>query len=281
MRKTSKKEAARTERYIPLEQIVEPELAMRESVDDETLGPLCESISKVGLISPIVVIKKGRVYEIVAGHRRFVAHRRLNLAAIRSVVIEGRGGLAEAIKRDENFVREKVSEYDESVYLTKLMARDGLKQKEMAKLFGCSEGYISERLKIARWPDALQMAIREGSLVFSTARELARIENDAVRRDYIRHAIQNGATPALAKQWADDANRAMETVEEVREAMAAAGGAGPAEYPQFPCWVCDRPHDVRELVAVRVCGPCKEQVEKQKSAQMDLPEVTEADPSDG
>ena len=47
----------------------------REHFDREKLKELADSIKEIGLINPIVVRKKGKQYEIVAGERRWKAHQ--------------------------------------------------------------------------------------------------------------------------------------------------------------------------------------------------------------
>ena len=45
----------------------------RRTFDDKELASLSESIQAMGVIQPIVVIKNGRKYQIVAGERRWRA----------------------------------------------------------------------------------------------------------------------------------------------------------------------------------------------------------------
>jgi len=256
-RKSDSDGVVATDRNIEVSRIDAPRSAMRSDMSAVELNALCESIDKVGLIYPLVVRARGDRFEVVAGHRRLEAVKRLRYGLVRCVVASGSDGILEAIKYDENFRREKVSEYDEAVYLTAYAAREKMKQAQVAKVFGVSEAYVSDRMKIARWPSELQEALKYGAVAYSACRELARIKDERTMRDYVRYAVQNGCTPALAKQWAQDANTAIDTVTQMREGRSGNGQAHAAEFPHYPCYACKHERDVRELVTVRVCPECK------------------------
>ena len=48
----------------------------RKNFDEEALEELAESIKRYGVIQPIIVVKKDKYYEIVAGERRWRASKR-------------------------------------------------------------------------------------------------------------------------------------------------------------------------------------------------------------
>ena len=54
--------------------------------DDDEMARLCESIRLHGVLSPILVRRDGEDYEIVSGHRRVFASRKLGLETIPAVV---------------------------------------------------------------------------------------------------------------------------------------------------------------------------------------------------
>ena len=61
----------------------------RKHFDEEALEELAESISRYGVIQPIIVVKKGDYYEIVAGERRWRASKKAGLTEIPAIVREG------------------------------------------------------------------------------------------------------------------------------------------------------------------------------------------------
>ena len=96
---------------LPLDKLVIGKSQVRISQVGKGIAELAASIAKQGLLEPITVVasedQPGK-YEIIAGQRRFLAHKELNRDTIRAVV------------RDE-----KVSETDKKVIsLTENMLRE-------------------------------------------------------------------------------------------------------------------------------------------------------------
>ena len=60
----------------------------RKNFDDKALKQLAQSIEEKGLISPITVRKSNSKYIIVAGERRYRAHKLLNKKRILAYVID-------------------------------------------------------------------------------------------------------------------------------------------------------------------------------------------------
>ena len=100
-----KPELGMERKLIPLSKISEPAHAARTEIDDKKMETLCESISELGLINPITVksTKDGN-YEVVAGHRRLLALRRLNTANV-DCYIKPEGMSDEAVMIHENIER--------------------------------------------------------------------------------------------------------------------------------------------------------------------------------
>ena len=56
--------------------------------DEEALEELSESIKRYGVIQPIVVAKKEKYYQIIAGERRWRASKKAGLAEIPAIIRE-------------------------------------------------------------------------------------------------------------------------------------------------------------------------------------------------
>lgn len=96
-------------------------LQPREHFDREKLKELSESILGNGLINPIQVRKKGNIYEIVAGERRWKAHQIANLNKILAVIKEYKNEGSVAIESlIENIHREDLTEMEKAKFLKKI-----------------------------------------------------------------------------------------------------------------------------------------------------------------
>ena len=103
-------------REIPLDDLTIGKGQVRKQDPGKDVGRLAESIKRQGLLQPIIVCKSrdGRKWEILAGQRRFLAHRYLNRSAITAAVLDSRVGEeeAKAISITENLMRRKLSGRD-------------------------------------------------------------------------------------------------------------------------------------------------------------------------
>ena len=74
-------------RAIPIEKITTGE---RFRKDCGSLQELATSISKIGLLHPIIVQEKGDTYTLLAGFRRLQAIKSLDLKVISANIMEGK-----------------------------------------------------------------------------------------------------------------------------------------------------------------------------------------------
>ncbi|TIO15603.1 MAG: hypothetical protein E5X86_19725 [Mesorhizobium sp.] len=91
-------------------------------IDEATVSGLVDSIGTVGLISPIRVRAHGDQWEVVAGHHRLAACKRLGLVDITADVIEADDLHAELAMIDENLCRAELSPSDRAVWTARRKA---------------------------------------------------------------------------------------------------------------------------------------------------------------
>ena len=96
---------------------------------EEDMKPLVDSIRENGIIQPIMVRKddKADVYEIISGHRRYLAATRLEMTEVPVVVLDISKEEADIILVDSNLHREHIL-HSEKAFAYK-MKMDALKQQ--------------------------------------------------------------------------------------------------------------------------------------------------------
>lgn len=242
---------------IPLDKILPPAEDVRLKIDPDKLDELVSSIRSVGLIEPITVKPRGVQFEIISGHRRFLAHRALKRLTIQSVVRDWDEKKIEAARLLENIDREGLSPWEEAIQLEKYKKRHKLTGVRLSSILGKSQAWISQRLAITKYPDLLKEALSAEKISFSVARELARIENARTLQEYTFLAMENGITPALAKRWADDANMMDQPV---RPETAPGQAPVSIEEPQTPgqtCFMDGNFHPFSNINPVWICSQCR------------------------
>ena len=113
----------RNVRELDLELLDEPELAMRDSLDDVKFDELVDSIRLNGVQVPLIVEQRGARYLISAGHRRWLACKKLGASTVPCDVRQPGELDTEAIKIIENDDREKANPAETALYLQRLLDR--------------------------------------------------------------------------------------------------------------------------------------------------------------
>ena len=78
----------------------------RKKFDEESIEELANSIKEYGLIQPIVVAKKDKYYEIIAGERRWRASKKAGLKEVPVIIREDNERRNKEIALIENIQRE-------------------------------------------------------------------------------------------------------------------------------------------------------------------------------
>ena len=145
----------------------------RKNFDDKALKQLAQSIGEKGLISPITVRKSNSKYIIVAGERRYRAHKLLNKKRILAYVID-----ADANKDTmymaliENIQREDLNPIEEAKGYKYLQEHLQSSITEIAKTVGKSRPAVSNALRLLKLPDEIQESILKGEINAGQARAI-------------------------------------------------------------------------------------------------------------
>lgn len=242
---------------IPLDLIDGPETALREKIDGDKVRELAESIRSVGLQNPIIVAPRGERYEIVSGHRRFLAHKLLDVAAIDCVVreLDGKGLLlARAV---ENLQREDLSPLETARVYDTLRREFSYTLDEIAQSMGKNKMTVFKYLHLLELPLDFQEAVDKGLLSIGAAVELCKIDDLEFRRFYLQSAVDNGITLKTAEMWVQDyeKSRAARFYEQGGPSLPAE--LGPPMPPSYgACAACHGPVDLRDMRHLAVCPSC-------------------------
>jgi ParB/RepB/Spo0J family partition protein len=166
---------------VALEVLVESPTNPRKTFGN--LEQLADSIKRAGLLQPLVVrlwpeqeADAPRVYEIVAGHRRY---RAAKLAGLQEVPVSIRELTTEQVielQLVENLRRENLNPIEEAEGLAALQAR-GFSVEQIADKLATSKGTIYARLKLLALCSEARAALLDGLLHPSVATPLARLSH--------------------------------------------------------------------------------------------------------
>ena len=179
--------------------IDEPQEAMRTDIPRDAVFALAADIQKNGLISPITVRRRGERYEVVAGHRRLLAHRFGGIARIKVIVRELTDAEAFAIMTSENLKREGVPLVDQAIHAARALEYCKGDMYAAAKMCGESEYWVETRIAISKLDGPFKDALQSERVSLGVALELAEIDNEADRASALEQAISQGQSVVVAR----------------------------------------------------------------------------------
>lgn len=247
-------------KYIPIDSIEPPALNMRTTIDESALEGLADSIKKIGLLQPITVVRHGDKFSIVAGYRRFLAHKLLQRHTILSRIVNLSDTASYMATWHENIFRDDTTPLDDAIYLARLFELLKITQTEMAKMLGKSQQWISQRLHILDWPQPLQDALSEKKISFSVARELSYIDDPSLLEHYLYYAIKNGITPQIAQNWRQQFNATMPPNPQQPAAENIDTEIPEYQPPQLTCQLCMKPGELQTMTHIWVHSRCLHEV---------------------
>ncbi len=149
----------------------------RKYFNDDTLEELALSIKNVGIISPIIVKKKGNFYEIISGERRFRAAKKLKLKKIPIIIKEYDDLVSLEVSLIENIQRENLNPIEEALTYKIFQEKFNLNQEQIAEKVGKNRATIANAIRLLKLDNRVQNFVIELKLSQVHARALLPIED--------------------------------------------------------------------------------------------------------
>ena len=188
---------------IPLDKIVRDEDQPRKEFDAEALEALAQSIRVNGVLQPILVVREGERYKIVAGERRYRAAGMAGLEKIPAIVrtLDAQNRLELSII--ENAQREDLNAIELATVYAKLKAQFNLSPKEIGERIGKSESAVVNTLRLLNLPEFAKQAMREHGLSEGVMRPLITMEEGVVR-EALTKIIEEGWSARRVEEFIKD-----------------------------------------------------------------------------
>jgi len=162
---------------LPLASLRPSDFNPRTRFDQEALLELAASIKEQGVLEPILVRARldlplsdqGRIFEILAGERRFRAAQLAGIDTIPCLIRVADDNEARMIAVTENLQRKDLDPLD-TARGYQILKAGGMPQDQIAAKLGVSPGEVSKSLVLLHTPDLVQDLLRRGQLAPSAAR---------------------------------------------------------------------------------------------------------------
>lgn len=165
----------------------------RKIFDQTALQELANSISKHGVIMPIIVNKSGDRYMIIAGERRFRATKLAGLNKIPAIVKNYNERQIKEISLIENLQREDLNPIEAATAMRSLMDDYGLTQEDLADRIGKSRPAIANTLRLLTLAPEVIKLVSGGELSAGHARALISLPQ-AEQLKIAQAAIKEGSS---------------------------------------------------------------------------------------
>lgn len=154
----------------------------RQYFDDEKLDSLIDSVREKGIIQPLIVrpitTEFGKkIFEIIAGERRWRAAKTLELETIPAIIREIPDQEALEIAIIENIQRDDLTPIEEAEAYQRLADEFSYTQEQLARSIGKSRSHVANTLRLNQLPEETKKLIHEGKLTAGHARTLLTAAN--------------------------------------------------------------------------------------------------------
>lgn len=247
---------------LEIELVDPPGDAVRDTIDPDKVRELAESIRSQGLLQPILVRSLNGRFEVVAGHRRYLATRLLGDRKIKSIVRELSDEETFLIRAMENDQREDLNPIEKAKVYKRLKERFGWSAETIAQKMGRDNLTIRTYLRLLDIPEEFQREVARKKLPMSVALCLNEIEDDEFKRYYFTAAIENGVTLDVARLWVNDWRKSKAGT--FYSEGGGGGAVGPIQEPlpvYSTCFCCVGPVEVSKVKYVPVCPECIKQIQ--------------------
>jgi len=178
----TRKEDKKMSKLVELEitEVVRDEGQPRRNFDKAALEELANSIREHGVLQPIVVVKQGGKYQIVAGERRWRASQLAGKTTIPAIVrtLDAQNKLELSII--ENAQREDLNAIELATAYAKLKEQFNLTNEEIGKRVGKSAASIVNTMRLLKLPDEAKKAMQEHHLMEGPMRPLISLPREKV-----------------------------------------------------------------------------------------------------
>lgn len=179
---------------VPVDSIVSNKYQPRSYFAEKPLQELALSIKEHGILQPLVVVKSGSGYELIAGERRLRASKIAGLKKVPVIIREASELQKLELALIENIQRSDLNPIESAMAYQKLNDEFGLTHDKIAKKMGKSRPVISNTIRLLGLPAEIQQALAEGHITEGHAKVLLEIKDNAKRTALFEQVLRQRLT---------------------------------------------------------------------------------------
>lgn len=205
-------------RYVPIDEIrANPEQPRQHFAKDE-LANLAESISRHGILTPLLVRKEDGQYVLIAGERRLRAAGLAGLSEVPVIVREADARVEQLeLALIENLQRQDLDPIETARGYERLIEDFGLSQDDVARRVGKDRTTVSNAVRLLRLPEFALNVLREGQISAGHARAILPLENPDDLRQVLGKVLAQQLSVRATEQLVQKVLKTPKSVRQERE----------------------------------------------------------------
>lgn len=172
----------------------------RRYYEPEGMHELTESVRSMGVITPILVRKAARGYELIAGERRLKAAKNAGLKTIPAIIREMSDTGSAVASIVENIQRRNLNCFEEAESIDRLVSYHGFTQEKVSRLLGKSQSAVANKLRLLKLSKEVRAKVIEYGLTERHGRALLRLDTEAQQLAAAEKMGQAGMSVAMAER---------------------------------------------------------------------------------
>lgn len=187
------KEPKRSEYFFcSLEQIRPNQFQPRKNFDEQATAELAASIKEKGLLQPLLVRRREKGYELIAGERRWRAAQLAGLSEVPVVVREVNDSELLEMALVENIQREDLNPLEEALVYQQLIEELNFTQEDLSRRVGKDRSTIANALRLLKLPRDAWDSLVSGELSRGHARAILGLEGKQQQKGALRKVLRAG-----------------------------------------------------------------------------------------
>lgn len=172
----------------------------RQQIEESTLRELADSLSKQGLMQPVLVRRVGSRYQLIAGERRWRAARLAGFSRVPVVVRQVAEEHLLELALVENIQREELNPIEEAGAYQRMIADLGWSQEQIAERVSKDRSTVANLLRLLKLPTVIRDAIGAQHLSPGHARPLLALRGAETQIDLAREIVEKGLSVREVEQ---------------------------------------------------------------------------------
>lgn len=189
---------------VPLSKIKPNPFQPRKVFKPEDLQELVQSVRERGILQPIVVRKKGDLWEIIAGERRYRAAQKLGMLTVPVTEVQASDVESLELALIENLQRADLSPLEEAEGYRRLQEEFSMTQEQISLKVGKDRATVANALRLLKLSPEVKAMLASGELTAGHARVLASLATPQEQYKWAERIVRQGFTVRDVEKWLQD-----------------------------------------------------------------------------